>query len=237
MRPGVAGSPRFSAEDVPHEKFTTFQPIMSRNNSKQLRKSSNGIRAKAIRRSVRQMLISTAETKNWVFTQAATSTAIAGQIQSVSQGIVEGDSFNNRSGRQITTLNVNLIYKFNLPVAAQISAVRIMLFSDRMSHQSAPVVLEVLNSAAVTSPLSPSAYIEKRFKIHYDKVHALVFSGADQQVIVDVRKTIREKISYLGPTDIATSLGKNQMFVLVITDTAANAAVYSYDLAIRYLDM
>lgn len=190
----------------------------------------------AISRIVRRQLRRTAEHKQFVQTVANTTSSLTGQVQAISQGIIEGDEANQRSGRQITVVGLDLRLTTNMPVLAVTGNLRFILFMDTMNTGVVPAPIDILNTLAVVSAYSITQFQEKRFRILHDEILPFVAGGADQQQTRHVIKTVNTKVSYLLPNSATAANGRNSVFALFITDNAVSP-IYNYDIAVQYLDM
>jgi len=110
------------------------------------------------------------------------------------------------------------------------------MFMDTNNIGVLPAVTDVLNAATVTSAPQLNNLSQRRFRFLYDKVETLVVGGADQQVHVQRTFKPNTPVTYGASTNITTANHKNAIFVLAITDLAANPPFYAWDVLVRYTD-
>jgi len=192
---------------------------------------------RAISNVVRSVLLSKSEIKYSVQTVGLTTSSTAGQVQNLSQGITEGNELNQRSGRQIVLTKMDFRLTVNLPTAAVTGNLRCIIFADGMNLGVTPAVIDVLNTAAVTSAYSSNQAQERRFRILYDHIYPMVVGGSDQQIAISRVIKCGLKISYTGPNNLTAANGRNAIFALFITDNGVVSPIYNYDLAFHYLDL
>jgi hypothetical protein len=185
---------------------------------------------------VLRVVRSIAEKKVYVGGASGQTSAATGTVWALSQGIIQGDAVNGRDGTQITLQNINVRVDAFMPTATIAAGLRVIVFSDTQNNGSLPAVVDVLDSASLISPYSIIQQITNRFRIHADVIRNLT-AGGIQQVVYDIKRSITQKISYNGTTDVAASNGKNALFMLIITDVGAGFPTYDFTHNIRYLDM
>jgi hypothetical protein len=183
-----------------------------------------------------RVIRSIAERKAFISGATGQNTSAAGTVWALTQGIVQGDAINTRDGTQITLQSLHLKIDAFMPSATIAAGVRLVVFTDSQNNGSLPAVLDVLNSTSMISPYSLIQQVTNRFHIHADIVKNFT-AGGIQQHLFEVKRSIANKVSYNGVTDVATSNGKNALFFLIITDVGAGFPTYDFTHCIRYLDM
>lgn len=191
---------------------------------------------RAISQQIKQAIANTAEKKVLVGSATTQTTTNVGQVWALTQGIVQGDAVNSRDGTQITIQSYRLKADVFMPTATIAAGVRIIIFTDSQNNGSLPSVTDVLATNSFISQYSIIQQVTNRFHIHHDVTKNLT-AGGIQQVVFDLSKSMRHKVSYNGTTDVAASNGKNALFALIITDVGTNFPTYDFTYTIRYLDM
>jgi hypothetical protein len=186
---------------------------------------------------IRGTLSTTSENKFYIQTFAPAVATVLGTNITILAGLTQGDEFNQRNGRQIKVNRLMFNYVATLPAAAVTGSIRFIVYQDTMNVGTAITTLEVLNAATVTSQLNPTNQLNNRIRVLMDKVHPMVTGGSDQQV--QAHREIRgflPIVGFNGAAAAVTSLGRNTVSVLVITDIALNSPSYSFDFGVRYND-
>jgi hypothetical protein len=172
---------------------------------------------------------------------AATTQPVSntGTVWALTQNIIVGDTFNQRSGIQISqkTLDMAIQVFINSTSTVDTQAVRFILFRDTLNTGSLPTVSEVLVNPSVISHYTPAVTESNRFKVLYDQAHALArIGGTPPTKIIHFNRKVNSKITYNGATDTAASNGKNALFMLVVGDQSVDLPLYSFEMLTRYYD-
>ncbi len=195
-------------------------------------------KGKGIANVVTTVLLSKAEHKYLTNTHAsATASSPLGFVHTITQPIVTGDDLQQRDGRQITHLSTQLRFSVNLPALAVSGVLRVIWFIDKKNNGVTPAVLDVLNTASVTSGYNFNAIANKRFTIIRDTCYSLVAQASNQHITPVLNYVARYPIYYNGTTNVAASNGVGAQFCIVITDLGANVPIYSMDSLTRFIDM
>jgi hypothetical protein len=186
---------------------------------------------------IRSSLSDRSELKYFIFTSALTTAFAAGGTFPVYPTLIQGDDSSFRTGRVIKVQKFRFRYTAFLPVLAGVGSIRFIVVQDTSNTGVNVGTLEILNTASVTSPPNPSATLNKRFTFLYDKVHSMVVGGADQKIDVNVMLPVKQShVHFNGTTAAITSVGKNSVFVLVLTDLVANQPQFAFDYETRFID-
>lgn len=190
------------------------------------------------RKIVRDVLQSTAEHKYYTVQVAlGAASSNAGTILALTQGLIEGDTIENRSGRQIQHMESHLRISVNLPALALTGSIRFIWVADNMNVGTTPTVAQILDSANVTSPYALSAVSNKQFTILSDRIYSMVVGGSNQHITPVFTSKNKRKILFSGSANLSASNGRGSHFVLIITDAAANTPGYTIDYDLHYLDV
>lgn len=189
-----------------------------------------------VRRLVKNEITRTLEEKYFISTLASTASLAGGVIFPVTQLIIEGDEVNQRTGRQITLTGVRFSLNASLPALGLAGSLRVLLFSDTMNLGTGILTTDVINAATITAPVLATGYQEKRFKFHLDHVFSMVVGGADQQVHLLLDRKLSHKVTYNNSGNTTNANSRNAMYLLFLTDLAANTPNYSYDIVVKFHD-
>lgn len=174
------------------------------------------------------------ETKFRHFTQSATalSTGAVGLLFTVSQG--SGES--GRLGNSIRLRSLELNHHVTNPAAATYTTrLRVIYFVDkRQDYATAPSVATVLESADVHSPLAIG--YTGRMKILSDRTFALTPKWSGQSVAINQKIRINMKDLEQIYDNATTSLVKNGIYRLVISNDPTNPPTLSGHTCVRYKD-
>ncbi len=184
-----------------------------------------------LRKAIKQHLNSTRELKQYANTSLANN-ANPGFVTLLSN-ITGGTNVSNRDGWQVNAMELRMRLSLQLNGAASVDLIRVLIVSDSMNLNSAPSVLDVLDSASVYSARNYGADIANRFKFYHDKLYSLSSQGSSKENAVNLTfKLGGRPISYWN----TTGTGKNNLYVVVLGDSAANPALVSFGWAVRYYD-
>lgn len=151
--------------------------------------------------------------------------------------IAQGDDVNNRSGNSVLAKSFRFSYDITQNTAAgQTSQMaRVLIVSDKLQTGTAPTPAQILqtlgNANAVNSPINVDAL--PRFSVLYDRRHSLESNGDIRQHGM-CRKHFSKRISYTGAA--TTDTYKNNIYLLVLSDVAANDPLMNYSSRVGYLD-
>jgi len=188
-------------------------------NRKSIRKTGN------IDKAVKRALMRIAEPKVFSTQAAGNLISSSGTVINLSNGIVEGDGINNRSGTVVTITKQNL--RFNFEAFTVTQSARVILFRDMMNGGSTPSVTDVLPATGYLSHYSDVREIQQaRFDILWDVVIDCNLNGEATKTLRKVASRPK-KVFYNGTTAVASANGKGSIFLLVIG--SASTGVYDWD--------
>lgn len=165
------------------------------------------------------------EHKRFALVSTTNSNATAGIVNNLTNGIIQGDDINQRSGDQV------LIKFHKLTIRASAVTVnqtfRFIWFRDNMNRGTTPGVTEVLNTANFMSQLAPAPMQQKRFTILAD--FQLDCNVAGEAIKSKVLGQGGTSVYYNGATAVAASNGPGALFLLEIGDSLTGLFDYSYE--------
>nr|WRQ64674.1 structural protein [Riboviria sp.] len=181
---------------------------------------------------VNRMINSRAEHKVLSKTNLANTTATAGTVINLSNDIIQGDNFDNRSGDTIRVLKTK--FKIQFQGVTTDSVNRYIVFRDMQNLGTTPAVTDVLNSASFISGYDGlNVYQQKRFVILKD--YSMTNNINGQTLLYDeYTNNTPYKIYYNGATAVASANGKGALFVLVIG--SGSTATFNLDVELVYTD-
>jgi hypothetical protein len=159
--------------------------------------------------------------------------ATAGVVINLSNNIVQGDDFFQRSGDKVTILKQRLLTRFTAVVTSQ--TCRFILFSDRFNQGTTPVVSDILQAASYIATYAQLDVIQqRRFIIIRDWTVDCSINGRDIQSSTKIDNNERV-VFYNGSTAVATANGRGALFLLVIGSAATG--LYDVNWEASYIDM
>ena len=180
---------------------------------------------------VRNIIIGNAEQKRFVSISSSNSNSTAGVVNNLTNGIVQGDDLNMRTGDQIKVQRHTLNVKASAITVNQ--CFRFILFKDNTNRGSTPGVTEVLNTANYLSQYNPVTKQQCRFTILHDFM--LNCNVAGESIKSRIVRPKGHRVSYNGSTAVAASNGPGAIFLLCIGDSLTGQFDFSYEAI--YLDL
>lgn len=190
------------------------------------------VRKPSVAALVRSAMLEMQEHKVRSVQQSSVVISSAGAVINLTNGIVEGDDVNMRSGTTIKMLKQHFRFAFNVVGIDQ--SARFIIFADMLNQGTTPTVTEVLPTTGYLSHYSDIRQIQqKRFKILLDSTLDVSVAGPSR---VTRRGDInyKGKVYYNGTTAIASANGLGSIFLLVIG--SLSTGTYDYDWQGVYTD-
>jgi ribosomal protein S8 len=192
----------------------------------------NSVRKPSVASLVRAAMLTMQEHKVRSTQASGTTISSSGAIIPLTNGIVEGDDVNMRSGTTIKMLQQHFRYAFNMTSSDQ--SARFIIFADMINTGVQPTVTEVLPTTGYLSHYSDVRQLQqKRFKILLDDTIDCSVNGPSR---LSKKAEIKWKgqVFYNAATAVTTANGKGALFLLVIG--SLNTGVYDYDWQCVYTD-
>ena len=180
---------------------------------------------------VRNILRGNAELKRFVLLSTTNSNTTTGTVINLTNGIIQGDDLNQRSGDQVKVQKHTLHVKASAITVNQ--SFRFILFKDNMNRGTTPGVAEILNTANYLSQYNTVTKQQNRFTILRDFM--LDCNVAGESIKSRVVNAKGHRVSYNGATAVAASNGPGAIFLLVIGDSLTGQYDLSYESV--YLDL
>lgn len=209
--------------------------MMGRKNVKIVRRSND------VKQVVKSILNARIEHKRTALVFSVNSAA-AGAITPVTQGIVQGDDLNQRSGSQIILERLKLVMTSSaFPAGVVESRLRVILFIDHLNTGTIPAITEVLTAATPDDAYQPSGQSANRFKILGDwfmltarNNGGAALSGLPAIVSKDQTWKLKDKVQYNAATNVAGANGKGAMFMIFLD--VGTQATYHVAINLTYSD-
>lgn len=150
--------------------------------------------------------------------------------------LAQGSDNNNRIGRSIKLLHFN----FNISVVHNASAVttvtRIIFVADIQQNGTAPLMTDLLSAGATDVNSTYNITTAKgRFRILYDR--SVATSNTAQQVVsLNCVCPFNAHVEYKGTTSGAGDAGKNNIYMMCLSDQGTNHPQVTGYTRIRYVD-
>jgi Na+-transporting NADH:ubiquinone oxidoreductase subunit NqrF len=165
------------------------------------------------------------EKKRFALISNGNSNATAGIVNNLTNGIIQGDDINQRSGDQIHIMSHTLKVRASAITVNQ--TFRFIWFRDNMNRGTTPTVTEVLNTANYMSQYAPAALQQKRFTILRD---VMLNCNVNGESIKSRSISIPGGVVYYnGATAVAASNGPGALFLLTIGDSLTGLFDFSYE--------
>lgn len=193
-------------------------------------------RKNEVRKQVRQALRLSKELKNYATTATNVNT-VAGQMYYLSQGCVQGDAINQRSGDSISPTRLDLNYSLVSGVGSTNSVQRVVVFQDRYNLGATPFIVDVLDGGLYNSTYNVRNRQQNRFKILYDKMHGIVGASDSAATHVQKRINLKGKIEFNAATNVVGANGPGAIMMFALCDSVAvSTATFSFYSSMFYTD-
>lgn len=183
-----------------------------------------------VRNMIKSTLVNNQELKRFTIVSLGNAATTAGTVSTISQGIIQGDTVSTRDGNQAVLKRIVFRYNQISALASTTTSLRFILFSDSQANGVVPTVADVLDSPFVVSAYAPSQFMSNRFKIIKDVVHSTTLTAATYSINHVFDMKMHTKLTFLGPTSVAASNGKNAVYLLVIGDNTGATYGVGFDL-------
>ena len=154
--------------------------------------------------------------------------------------LAEGDQIGQRTGQTVRSREIDIkgVFTNYIGVGTSVAMIRWIVVIDTMCNGSLPAVLDILHTADVRSPLN-EVTTRNRFRVLCDKLVLLEPAGThptDQ--IFSCKKALDHNIEFKGTTVNITDAGKNNLFLMMISDhVLASAPIAWYYTRHHWIDM
>ena len=165
------------------------------------------------------------EHKRFALVSTTNTNATAGVVNNLTNGIIQGDDINQRSGDQIHIVSHKLHVRASAITVSQ--TFRFIWFRDNMNRGTTPTVLEVLNTANYMSQYSPAPLQQKRFTILRD--FSLNCNLTGESIKSRTIQLPGMDVYYNAATAVAAANGPGAIFLLTIGDALTGLFDFSYE--------
>ncbi len=175
---------------------------------------------------------------------AATLTAGTAWTFIYLSGVAQGDDFNERIGRKIKAISIQLLMQLIGNTSAVLSQrMRFVLFWDKENQQADPTALEVFTADDIETFPNATPNLKKRFKILWDHTFVLgnlVGNGTStlQRTEKTIKKFLRLSRTLTYATTGATVVGaaQNALFLAHVSDDGVNSPTAPIRVRFSYRD-
>lgn len=200
--------------------------------TKQTSKLMRNTRRQNVSSMIERAILKRAEHKNYINQQLANVVATTGAVINLSNTIVQGDNYNNRSGNTIRLYHQKLLIESSAVTTS--STNRYILVRDMENNGVTPAVTDILDAASYIAGYSSLETVQQhRFVILKDWVTNNNING-EQRTSLSYTNSQPSKVHYNGPTAIASANGKGALFLLVIG--SGSTALYDFSWQGFYTD-
>lgn len=181
---------------------------------------------------IHKAILKRAEKKNYINQQLSNVVSTAGAVINLSNNIIQGDNYNNRSGNTIRLYHQKLIIESSAVINS--STNRYILVRDMENNGVTPAVTDILDAASYIAGYSSLETVQQnRFTILKDWVTNNNING-EQRTSLVYATSQPSNVYYNGTTAVAASNGKGAVFLLVIG--SGSTALYDFSWQGFYTD-
>lgn len=204
-------------------------------------RQSNGTLTKGLVRTMIKSTISSKIEHQHYQTTASGTAIVAGNMYTVTQALINGDSVSQRDGDVIRPeiLTLKVLAKAaptNIVTQAE-AAYRVILFQDMLNVGVAPVLADVLTGGAISNYDIENRQ-QNRFKILYDHTHPMSAAYASNSiVVVDTKIRMKGNIYFNAAGNAVGANGKGSIWLLTLVDTVTAIGITeTYAIDLQYTD-
>lgn len=161
-------------------------------------------------------------------------------VSDILHQIVPGDGDTDRQGSRIRLISYSLNYIIIQSASATRTQVRVVLLMDNKCNGVVPTAAEVFQDATSVDIITSNFnhLFVPRFKILYDKVHALSSSGTNNLYkSVKGGFPVNTIITYDADADAITSLNSKNYYLFFASNEITNDPSISMMFRVRYTDV
>ncbi len=165
-------------------------------------------------------------------TSTATAVSSTGAIKLLT-AIAQGDTSLTRDGLEIRPKNLQVRVRLIMSASARASQVRIIIFKDTEQHGLVPTIAQLLE--ADDAMVFTEHDTRPRFQILRDKMYVMSLTG--EQIVFDkFFIKLRGKINFSGTSASSTSMGKNTLYMYIVSNEATNTVIPAIFFRLRFTD-
>lgn len=213
--------------------LTNLSNLQMENKRKQSAKKRNPVTTSQVRQMIKASRDAVAEKKSYDVFALTQPSSTLGNVWNLTQGIVAGDTFQDRDGRQIYAKDLQL--HMRALTGATSGTIRFILFQDRMANGVVPTVSDVLSTVQWLSEYNQILVVqEQRFKILHDVILDVSIAGQTVKSAKFGTSKLLHNINYLLDTDVVGANGRNALYLIVIGSNAT--CIYDWSYQLRFID-
>lgn len=146
----------------------------------------------------------------------------------IAQGLDQSD----RTGNKVKLRSILFRYNGTGIVAAGTAGVRCIIFQDRQHDGTTPTMANLLDGAFTSSPLDRDQL--GRFKILHDEMIPFDIYGQGLKRMGKVYRKLNITCSFTS--NLGTATFQNPLYIMWLSDQAANNPVIRWDTRVRFTD-
>lgn len=147
-------------------------------------------------------------------------------------GLATGDTASTRDGRQVRFKSIQHKMILNLNASASATTVRCIFLIDTQPNEAAPAAADVLQSVGLVAPRNLD--YRKRFVILKDQNYRVNTDMPERTV--SWYRNLDMKTVYDDGGDTIASITTNSLYMLMLSDEAANTPTVTYYTRLRFID-
>lgn len=151
-------------------------------------------------------------------------------------GLQKGDDYNNRDGRQVRWKSLQMYLRSSLNVSATQSTMRVILFIDKQSSETAPTAASLLDTttAGVVDAFRNLSN-RKRYVVLYDK-RVQLNTDFPEKVTKWYKKLDMKTVFDDSDAGTVADITTNSVYALFCSDEATNTPGVIYNFRMRFID-
>lgn len=156
-------------------------------------------------------------------------------VNAITQPIIQGIGGGQRTGDNITYLDLTMVYRIDINSSATTTDIRLVVVLDKQNNGVAPISSDLFVNSGLTATYSAQQIKAKRFTILLDEIYNVTAGGI---AAITKKKVIplNATAAYLGTTDAAASNGKNSMWMFSVSTDNTNKPGFNMDYQVRFVD-
>lgn len=176
--------------------------------------------------------------REWKTHDVSSSTAVSttGSVIPIS-AMAQGDTSLLREGLQVRMQTIAYRLTCTLNTSVSSTKIRFIVVMDKECHGVAPTVAELLEAG---SPIEFKEHDQRgRFRFLSDKTYMInsQYSGQEFQIFKRWFKNLKgRKHWYIGTAGSTANLGKNALYLVMISDQATYTPTVAYRTRLRFTD-
>ncbi len=151
--------------------------------------------------------------------------------------LAQGDTTNTRDGASVKFVSLSFKYTLVQHADATATLVRIMLVLDRQTNEAIYTDTDLLADVTVADAIVSPRNLDNghRFRVLYDKVHALSDSGSVVQYGKFYKK-LQLKVRYDAAAALIGSITQSSLSLFIVSTEPTSTPAFTHRIRLRYVD-